>query len=63
MRYCLAKRNTMNHNSQMQYPKCSNNSCTHNDKYDCKADDHEEDIVCKLGKSDALRTLAVNRDN
>jgi len=49
--------NVMSNNGQMNYPKCSNDSCTHNVRLDCKADGLDEDIVCKQGKADALKYL------
>jgi hypothetical protein len=39
----------------MKYPKCSNGSCKHNDKYLCKAKYLVEDIICKKGKADAIK--------
>ncbi len=41
----------------MKYPKCSNVNCMHNDKYLCKADGLDEDIVCKQGKTDAIKKI------
>jgi len=38
-----------------KYPKCSNGNCMHNDKYLCKAEGFDEDIVCKQGKIDAIK--------
>jgi len=35
----------------MKYPGCSNGNCMHNDKYLCKAEGLEEDIICKQGKA------------
>ena len=46
--------NVMSTNRQMEYPKCSNGNCMHNDKYLCKAKGLDEDIVCKQGKADDL---------
>jgi hypothetical protein len=40
---------------KMIYPACLNESCTHNDKYLCKAEVLDEDIICKQGKEDALK--------
>ncbi len=37
---------------KMKYPTCSNGNCMHNDKYLCKAEGLEEDIICKQGKAD-----------
>ena len=39
----------------MKYPACVNESCKHNDKYFCKADVIDEDIICRQGKEDALK--------
>ena len=39
----------------MKYPACVNESCTHNDKYLCKAEVLDEDIICRQGKADALK--------
>ena len=38
----------------MKYPACVNESCTHNDKYLCKAEVLDEDIICRQGKADAM---------
>jgi hypothetical protein len=42
---------------KMEYPKCSNGNCKHNDKYLCKAKGIDEDIVCKQGKADAIKKI------
>jgi hypothetical protein len=41
----------------MKYPKCSNSICIHNDKYLCKAEGYDKDIVCKQGKDDAIKKI------
>lgn len=41
----------------MEYPKCSNGSCSYNYEYLCRADGLEEDIVCKEGKAGNLKTV------
>ena len=42
---------------KIEYPKCLNGNCMHNDKYLCKSDGLNEDIVCKLGKADAITSI------
>ena len=41
----------------MNYPECSNSNCKHNDKYLCKGNSPDEDIVCKQGKVDAIKKV------
>ena len=46
---------------KMKYPECSNDRCTHNDKYLCKADGSDDDIVCKQGKADAIKKVDCSK--
>jgi hypothetical protein len=49
---------------KIEYPKCSNGNCMHNDNYFCKADDRlNEDIVCKQGKADAIKKIRMINTN
>lgn len=41
----------------MKYPACVNESCTHNEKFLCKADAFDEDIICKEGKAEAQKKI------
>ena len=42
---------------KIKCPKCLNGNCIHNDKYLCKADGLEWDIVCEQGKADAIISI------
>ena len=47
----------------MEYPKCSNGNCMHNDKYLFRAKGFDEDIVCKQGKADAIKKIRMINTN
>jgi hypothetical protein len=41
----------------MEYSKCSNCNCVHNDKSLCTAKRFNEDVVCKQGKADGMKKI------
>lgn len=45
----------------MEYPKCSNTSCKHNDQCFCTAKNLYEDIICKQGEADTIKKVKCSK--
>jgi hypothetical protein len=45
----------------MEYPKCSNDICKHNNQYYCTSKRLNEDIICKQGKADAIKKIKCSK--
>ena len=46
---------------KIKYPNCSNGRGIHNDKYLCKAEGIDADIVCKQGQTDAIKKVKCSK--